>query len=144
MKDQRKNLEKKSLNTLCSSWKRLTHGPKDPKTGKPYPETDFADNPGCIKNRWTSAKRVCDKIIATSINKHKAGTKDVFTEIKYYKKCSTVKKYKEDAQKKKYVINSYGIIKLSEYLKPGDNKKLKEVVNNASNAKVKKVVEQWK
>ena len=47
-------------------------------------------------------------------------------------------------KKKKYVIYSYGIINLSDYLKPGNNKRLKEVVNNVSDVKVQEVIDKWK
>lgn len=141
---ERENMRKKKLKTLCKDWKRLTHGPKDPKTDKPYPETNFADKTKCLENRWTSAKCVCGKIIATSINNHVIGSKDVFTEIKYDKKCKTAQKYKKSSEKKKYVIYSYGIINLSDYLKPGNNKRLKEVVNNVSDVKVQEVIDKWK
>lgn len=72
-------LQKETLKDLCGHWKRYTH------------KENEADNILCQPDRWESAQNVCKKILDTSVYPHKAGKKMVFTEIKYYKKCSTAK-----------------------------------------------------
>ncbi len=132
------------LKTLCNAWVKVKHEGRGLLDSKKKPKQKYADKDYCLKKRWESAQNVCKKILDTSVYPYKAGKKTVFTEIKYYKKCSTAEKYSNNALKKKYVVYSYGIIKLSNYLKPGDNKKLKDVVNNASNSKVQGVIDKWK
>ncbi len=141
---KRPDLEKMELKTLCNAWVKVKHEGRGLLDSKKKPKQKYADKDYCLKKRWESAQNVCKKILDTSVYPYKAGKKTVFTEIKYYKKCSTAEKYSNNALKKKYVVYSYGIIKLSNYLKPGDNKKLKDVVNNASNSKVQGVIDKWK
>ena len=65
-------------------------------------------------------------------------------ELKYYQTVAKAKKIKKSASKKNYLINSYGILNLNKYLKPGKNKKLKKIVDNMANKNVKGVVNAWK
>ena len=87
---------------------------------------------------------VCGAIIDTAVAKHKTGSKKVFSNISYYKSSATAVKYKKKDKKKAYLLNSYGIINLSTYLKPGKDKGLKKVVNNADNAKIEGITKKWK
>ena len=122
----------------------LKHGPKD-SNGKFSADKNFADSTKCISSRYDkSAKRVCSAIINQAVSKHKKGNKKVFEYIYYYKSVKKASKIKKESDKKNYVIKSYGILNLTKYLKPGDNTKLKTVVNNAGNANIKKVVKAWK
>ena len=142
--NDRKNLKEKKLKVLCKQWDVLKHGPKD-SNGKFSADKNFADSTKCISSRYDkSAKRVCSAIINQAVSKHKKGNKKVFEYIYYYKSVKKASKIKKGSDKKNYVIKSYGILNLTKYLKPGDNNKLKTVVNNAGNANIKKVVKAWK
>ena len=79
-----------------------------------------------------------------AVLKHKTGNKKVFENIYFYKSVKKALKLRKTSDRKNYLIKSYGILNLTKYLKPGDNNKLKTVVNNAGNANIKKVVEGWK
>ncbi len=137
-------LKTKLLTSLCKQWDVLKHGPKD-SNGKFSAGKNFADSTKCISSRYSkSAKNVCSAIINQAVSKHKKGNKKVFENIYYYKSVKKASKIKKESDKKNYVIKSYGILNLTKYLKPGDNNKLKTVVNNAGNANIKKVVEGWK
>ncbi len=142
--NDRKYLKEKKLKVLCKQWDVLKHGPKD-SNGKFSADKNFADSTKCISSRYSkSAKNVCSAIINQAVLKHKKGNKKVFEYIYYYKSVKKASKIKKESDKKNYVIKSYGILNLTKYLKPGDNNKLKTVVNNAGNANIKKVVEGWK
>lgn len=142
--NNRDKLKTKLLTSLCKQWDVLKHGPKD-SNGKFSADKNFADSTKCISSRYSkSAKNVCSAIINQAVSKHKKGNKKVFENIYYYKSVKKASKIKKESDKKNYVIKSYGILNLTKYLKPGDNNKLKTVVNNAGNANIKKVVEGWK
>ena len=139
----RENLKKKSIKKLRNSWGRLKHGKRKPD-GHFDKKKNFADMTECIPRRFKkSAMNVCGDIINQSVNKHKKGTEKVFVNISYYKSLKEAENYKKKKQKKKFLLKSYGIFKLSEYLDTKNNKKLAKVVNNASNAKIKKVINKW-
>lgn len=139
----RGNLKKKSIKKLRNSWGRLKHGKRKPD-GHFDKDKNFADMAECIPRRFEkSAMNVCGAIINQSVNKHKKGTEKVFVNISYYKLLEDAEKYKKKNQKKNFLLNSYGIYKLSEYLDTKNNKKLERVVNNASNAKIKEVINKW-
>ncbi len=143
-KKDREKLEKKSIKKLCNSWKRLKHGQRKPD-GHFDKTKNFADMVECIPRRFNnSAMDVCEAIINESFTKHKKGTKDVFSNISYYKPLSKVKELKKVKKKKDFLLNSYSLFNLSKYLKPGENEDLERVVNNASNASIKKVINKWK
>ena len=84
------------------------------------------------------------KIIRDILIRNKKATKKAFEGVKYYQTVAKAKKIKKSASKKNYLINSYGILNLNKYLKPGKNKKLKKIVDNMANKNVKGVVNAWK
>lgn len=144
---RRRVLMKKSAKALAKKWNTFKHGPRD-ENNKFYPEKNMADSVFCVDRRYNKgAKIICNAIINQAYVEKKIATKAVFCNVKYYKKvsvASNLKKTKSDVKKKKtYLVNSYGILGLETYLKPGNNKKLKSIVKNLSNNKIKKVVEQW-
>lgn len=142
----RKKLKKKSVKSLAKMWNTLKHGPKDNK-GHFNPKKNMADSTKCINSRYyKGAKKVCSAILNQIYNNngHKKATKKAFEGVKYYQTVAKVKKIKKSASKKNYLINSYGILNLNKYLKPGKNKKLKKIVDNMANKNVKGVVNAWK
>ena len=142
--NDRENLKEKKLKFLCKQWDVLKHGPKK-KDGTFYASKNFADSTKCISSRYSqSAKKVCSAIINQAVSKHKKGNKKVFENIYFYKSVKKALKLKKTSARKNYVIKSYGIRRLEEYLEPGKNDKLNAVANNADAKKIKKVVEAWK
>lgn len=142
--NNRDKLKTKLLTSLCKQWDVLKHGPKD-SNGKFSADKNFADSTKCISSRYSkSAKNVCSAIINQAVSKHKKGNKKVFENIYFYKSVKKALKLKKTLARKNYVIKSYGMSRLEEYIKPGKNKKLKTVVNNVDAEKIMKVVEGWK
>ena len=144
--DREKKLKKKSVKSLAKMWNTLKHGPKD-KNGHFYPKKNMADSTKCIKSRYSKgAKKVCGAILNQIYykNGHNKATEKAFEGVKYYQTVAKAKKIKKDAGKKNYLINSYGILNLNKYLKPGKSKKLKKIVDNMANKNVKGVVSSWK
>ena len=85
----------------------------------------MADSTKCINSRYyKGAKKVCSAILNQIYNNngHKKATKKAFEGVKYYQTVAKVKKIKKSASKKNYLINSYGILNLNKYLKPGKTK----------------------
>ncbi len=142
----RKELRKKSVKNLAKTWDTLKHGPKD-KNGHFNPKKNMADSTKCISRRYSKgAKKVCSSILnqVYKDNGHMQATVNAFEDVKFYQTVVLAKKTKKDSGKKSYLINSYGLLNLNQYLKPGNNKKLKRVVANMANKNVKGVVSAWK
>lgn len=107
----------------------------------------MADSTKCISRRYSKgAKKVCSSILnqVYKDNGHMQATVNAFEDVKFYQTVVLAKKTKKDSGKKSYLINSYGLLNLNQYLKPGNNKKLKRVVANMANKNVKGVVSAWK
>ena len=140
-----KSKEKKktaSIKTMLKKWKTLKHG-KRGKDGKWDKNRNFADDVSYLKLRVKSANDVTANMLATCIENKEKGSISIFKDVKYYAAKAKAQKYKKKKKKKLYLRNSYGIIKLSKYLKPGKSKKLKKVVNCISNDNVKTVFKNW-
>ncbi len=132
------------LKTLKKKWKVLDHGPKNAK-GEFDDNRNFADNTSYMETRVDSAKAVCRAMVNESINHQKQGTAKVFQHVKW-----KIDANKGEKTKKKYLRQSYGIFNLTTYLKVSkedlnkkQKKKLKKVVNNVANKKVKAVFKDW-
>ena len=138
------------INELKNRWNRLTHGERD-EYGKWDKNKNFADCAEYLEIRVNSAKTVCANMLATCIKNKKEGSISIFKDVKYHATKAKAQKYEKNNKKKKeaYLRNSYGIIKLSKYLKPSEltdkkkKKKLKKIVNSVSNNNVKKIFKDW-
>ncbi len=160
-KKERTGLLKKEMKDLVEEWKRLTHGPKDAK-GNYDPSKNFADMVDCIPMRYEiSAKNVCNDIINTVINKHKKGSKNVFEKVSYYKnkdysdawtytdiskkKGETDEEFQKRIEllKKKYIVNSYGIINFRAYIGAEENSALDKKAKQVDASEIETLINTW-
>ena len=144
----RNALYKKSVKKLVKSWKRIKHGPRDPATGGFYPKTNMADDNICIPRRYKiAAKKTCNWILKKAVLKNRAATTNMYSNIKWYKSISEIKKYgnsKSDIKKKKaFLIQSFGVIKLEKYLKGASSRKVKAVAENLADSNIRGVIKKW-
>lgn len=157
----RKSMLDKEIKDLVPDWKRLTHGPKDDK-GKFDSKKNFADMVDCIPMRYNkSARNVCNEILNTAVMKCKAGTKNVFKKVEYYKdkkysnaweytnitkdKKETEEEYEKKIEllKKNYIVYSYGIINFNTYMGAKENTELGELAMQVDAKGMKDLMKSW-